>query len=212
MCIFCSLFALVHASSTRAKPSVSTMSHSSTLIELKTLEKHLHIARDASFEELFMKFATRLRNKRGIFYQQLFEDQNFIYWGKPFFKGMFFGEKRVVKELYKTSKVQLADMLPVYNEIWASTLRNAVYQAIRVYRNSQKLLKKYSSPTYEVSLQKKKAGGTLILITAQIDVFPIEKEQKAHEVSPSKQQLQQAQYKITVSTKDLSVLEIKAIH
>ena len=76
----------------------------------------MHLAIEKSVADLFQKFSTRPPNKRGIHHQVLHEDEQYVYWGKPIFKGMIFFETRVVEELYKTEKEVLENELPIYHE------------------------------------------------------------------------------------------------
>ena len=123
-----------------AEPNKSKMTSSkTTFIEVKSIEHSLHLAHEASVEELFSQFSKRPPNKRGIFAQELFDDDRYVYWGKPIFKGTLFLEKRGVEQLYKTSKSTLTRELPIYKKIWKHTLRGAADKAIRDYRNHIKI-------------------------------------------------------------------------
>ena len=187
-----------------AKPTLSSMSKTQQDIEFSEIAASLHLAHEASVGELFTHFSRRPTNKRGNFHQKVFEDERWIYWGKPIFKGLFFNERRVINKIYKTSKSALAQDLPIYDELWAHTLKSAVFNAIRVHRASHQQREEITYPTCESSLVKRDSGQYVIAVNAQIDVTRL-----APAADTQTQAKAQVQYHILLSAQDFSMIETK---
>ena len=199
------LITLALMSSCDAKPTSSTMSDTQTYINFKEIADSLHLAHEASVEELFTQFSRRPPNKRGNFHQKVFEDEAWIYWGKPIFKGLLFNERRVIKKLYKTSKSELSRELPIYDELWAHTLRSAAANAIRAHRASHKLRDEVSYPSCASSLVKRDSELYQIAVHARVDV----RSAAAEDAYVSARARTQAEYHILLSAQDFSLMKIK---
>jgi hypothetical protein len=70
-------------------------------------------------------------------YLVFFEDEDFIYWGKPVFQRIF-SDKRVVDEFYKTPKAEVLEKYPEYQEdFYSQKIKEAIRKAVRHYEDLQ---------------------------------------------------------------------------
>jgi len=100
-------------------------------------DKHLTYAKEVSLELFFKQWMLKRPRKGPVgccFI--LHEDEQFVYWGQPVFKGIF-SDDRIVDSFYKTSKKALEERFPNYPKIWGNVVRLALQSAIHDYYQEQ---------------------------------------------------------------------------
>lgn len=109
-------------------------------INVKQIQKGRHL------DKAIPKTVDNFMNKRmknpirkalvGI-YLVFFEDEDYIYWGKPVFQRLF-SDKRVVDEFYKTPKADVLESYPEYQEdFYSQKIKEAIRKAVRHYQDLQ---------------------------------------------------------------------------
>ena len=177
---------------------------SSSFLATSAIPENLHLATDASVHDLFRAFSTRSPNKRGIHHQVLHDDGQHVYWGRPFFKGFLFAEKRLVATLYKTPKPELERILPSYRDLWAHRLAHEAAQMIWAHETQQDAPAEPSWPTCSASLHAEDHGGYAIRVDARMDASAPAHTPDAGPTAPRGART----YTVVVSAHDLSATSL----
>lgn len=96
--------------------------------------KYLQHATEKSIDA-FMECRLHNRPRKAMvgLWLVLYEDENYVYWGKPRFRCLF-SDKRVVEVLFKTNKEAVLATYPEYRkDFFSLDLKRKVLEAIRKY-------------------------------------------------------------------------------
>ena len=85
--------------------------------------KHLDRAEEKTVQNFFQnRMTNRIRKAMVGAWYILHEDDDFVYWGKPRFSGIF-SNGRIVEQLFKTSKAELSQAFPNYAKTAGNDVR-----------------------------------------------------------------------------------------
>ncbi len=85
--------------------------------------KLLEYAKSADIHQFFQAWMQKRPRKALVgCHFELYQDTEYLYWGKPIFQRLF-SDKRVVQEFFKTPLEDITTQFPNYKKVWGNVVR-----------------------------------------------------------------------------------------